>query len=144
MTVPARFSTKRLALTFIASFAVSVALSACGAKNKASPKTSAPTATISCSSASNPVIFDWTANRESAVNRAGGGYRVYVGSASGFSVAQALQNINVPYASGAQAPTSATLSTLAKGRYFVRVAAYSNLGGANLSADSSEVCIDVK
>jgi len=77
------------------------------------------------------VTLDWQANRESGVNRAGGGYQV---SISG------QPTIIVPYTVGATAPTS-TMVSLDTGRYTVTVRAFAALdpqGGnaGNLSAAS--------
>ena len=63
------------------------------------------------------VTISWDANRESGVNRAGGGYQV---SVSG------QPTRDVPYASGSAAPTS-TVFTLSSGTYTVSVRAYAAL-----------------
>jgi hypothetical protein len=84
------------------------------------------------------VTIAWDANRESGVNRAGGGYQV---SISG----QPTQD--VPYTSGLTAPTSAKVS-LQRGSYTVTVRAYAALdpqGGnaGNLSAPSQLLTVNV-
>ncbi len=63
------------------------------------------------------VTIAWDANRESGVNRAGGGYRVTVGGAA---------PVDVPYVSGDRAPTSLVVK-LAPGTYAVTVVAYAAL-----------------
>ncbi|HLP97226.1 MAG TPA: hypothetical protein VK149_02150 [Sideroxyarcus sp.] len=83
-------------------------LSACGGGGGGS---SAP------APASHTVNISWTANREAAVNTTGGGYTVAISGQT---------PINVPYVSGAAAPTS-TSATLANGSYSVTVTAYSAL-----------------
>jgi hypothetical protein len=96
----------------------------------------------SSSTASGPtnknVLITWNANRESGVNRAGGGYRITI---SGMPV------IEVPYASGSLAPTSRTVS-LAPGSYTATIRAYAALdasGGTTgtESASSQTITIDV-
>ena len=64
-----------------------------------------------------PVTLSWDANRESAVNRAGGGYEV---SISG------QPPRDVPFTSGALAPTSIAVE-LVPGTYTVTVRAYAAL-----------------
>jgi hypothetical protein len=80
-------------------------LSACGGGSS----TPAPTPTA------HTVTVNWTANREAAVNRAGGGYTVIINGQA---------PIDVPYVSGVAAPTSIT-KTLMSGDYNVTVSAYS-------------------
>lgn len=81
-------------------------LSACGGGGSSSPPP--PT---------RPVNISWAPNLEAAVNRAGGGYTVAISGQS---------PINVPYVSGAAAPTS-TSARLTAGTYSVTVTAYSAL-----------------
>ncbi|MDH3310680.1 MAG: hypothetical protein OEM48_04090 [Gammaproteobacteria bacterium] len=80
------------------------------------------------------VQVSWTANRETAVNSPGGGYKVYYSSTAGFNIASA-NVIDVPYAAGAT-PTSTTLSLLT-GTHYIKVIAYSTLnpGGSTPSAE---------
>jgi hypothetical protein len=82
------------------------------------------------------VTLSWLANHESAVNRSGGGYRVYYSSTPGFALAS-VQPIDVPWTSGAHAPTTTTASLLSGSNYYVKVVAYSSLNTAG-SAPSSE------
>lgn len=86
------------------------------------------------------VQVSWSANREAAVNRAGGGYKVYYSTTPGFDIATASV-VDVPYASGATAPISTTL-TLASGTYYVKVVAYSVLNAAG-SQPSTELSVNV-
>ena len=84
------------------------------------------------------VTLDWQANRESGVNRAGGGYQV---SISG------QPTIIVPYTVGATAPTS-TIVSLNTGSYTVTVRAFAALdpqGGnaGNISAASQMLILVV-
>lgn len=85
------------------------------------------------------VLVSWTANRETAVNGPGGGYKVYSSTTAGFNIASA-NVIDVPYAAGAAAaPTSTTLSLLT-GTHYIKVIAYSTLNPAG-SAPSTEIAI---
>jgi hypothetical protein len=72
------------------------------------------------------VAVSWNANRERAVNSAGGGYRVYYGKIPGFSISGAA-SVEVPYVSGATAPTGTSINGLAPGTYYFKVVAYSAL-----------------
>ena len=87
---------------------------------------------------SHSVTLSWQANRDSGVNRAGGGYEV---SISGQPI------IVVPYASGPAAPTSTTV-TLTTGTYSVTVRAFAALdsqGGntGSFSAPSAQLIVNV-
>jgi hypothetical protein len=84
------------------------------------------------------VTLSWTANRESGVNRAGGGYELQV---SGH------EPVVIPYVSGATAPTSAALR-LPSGDYTVSVRAFAALdmqGGSarTYSAASQAILLGV-
>ena len=93
-------------------FACTLLLTACGGGGGgSSPPPPPPTPT------SHSVTISWAANREAAVNSAGGGYTVAI---SGQTV------INVPYTSGVAAPTTTT-TTLMSGSYSGTVTAYSAL-----------------
>ena len=85
------------------------------------------------------VQVSWTANREAAVNSAGGGYKVYYASTSGFSV-PAPNVVDVPFVSGS-APTSTRL-TLPSGTHYFKVVAYSGLNSAG-SVPSTQMSITV-
>jgi len=89
------------------------------------------------------VTVSWASSPETAVNSAGGGYRVYYSTDPNF-VPHGAPAAVVPYA-GAAAP-SATLS-LSVGTYYVRVVAYSSLpvpgGGTAVSAPSTAVVVRV-
>lgn len=78
------------------------------------------------------LVIRWEANRETAVNQAGGGYRVYRGLTSGFDVATATM-VDVPYQGGALAPTQTVLN-FTPGTYYVKVTAYSALNPAGSAA----------
>lgn len=91
------------------------------------------------------VQVSWAANRETAVNGTGGGYKVYSSKTAGFDVATA-SSVDVPFTSGPTAPTSTTLRNLSTGTYFVKVVAYSALtppGGnrGSTSAPSAEISV---
>ena len=89
-------------------FATALLISACGGGGGSS---SPPTPT------SHTVNISWAANRETAVNSAGGGYTVAISGQT---------PINVPYVSGVAAPTMIN-ATLMTGSYSVAVKAYSAL-----------------
>lgn len=101
-----------------------------------SAETSFPTGSLTAQ-------ISWTANRETAVNTTGGGYKVYYSRQSGFSLASA-QVVNVPYVSGTSAPTSTTLTSLASGTYYIKVVAYSTLAGNQVSAPSAQTSIELQ
>jgi hypothetical protein len=91
-----------------------------------------------CGDSSKSVALSWTANRESGVNKAGGGYEVTI---------TGRPAIDVPYVSGTSAPTTTTVS-LPSGNYTVTVRAYAALDaqGTNtktLSAPSQPVTVTV-
>ncbi len=85
------------------------------------------------------ISVSWNANRESAVNAPGGGYRVYYSTTPGFDIATA-NVIDEPYVSGPSAHTSTTIQ-LASGTYYFKVVAYSalNSAGSEPSQESSIV-----
>ena len=98
---------------------------------------------VSCSGASKNVTVSWTANKEVDVNKTGGGYKIYYSPLSGFAVGDGgVTVVDVPYASGASAPTSKVMS-LPSCLYYVRVAGYSALGGGSTSDLSTEVSVTV-
>lgn len=96
---------------------ISTSLFGCGGGS------SAPTPT------SHTVNISWAANREAAVNSAGGGYTVAISGQS---------PINVPYVSGLAAPTTIA-ATLMTGSYSVAVTAYSALNPPGGSTGSTSV-----
>lgn len=82
------------------------------------------------------VTLSWNANRESGVNAPGGGYRI--------SISGQLP-IDVPYVSGALAPTAKDV-TLQSGSYTVTVTAYAALdaqGGLAGSASRPSQALSV-
>ena len=105
-----------------------VMLAACGGGGESSP---APITT-------HAVTLSWQPNRDSGVNRAGGGYQVSI-------TGQPM--IVVPYVSGPAAPTSATVM-LTTGTYTVAVRAFAALdsqGGntGSLSVSSVPIIVNV-
>lgn len=82
------------------------------------------------------VEITWTANRETAVNAPGGGYRVYYADTSGFDIAGATM-VEVPHQGASPAPTSTVLN-LPPGVHYIKVTAYSALdpAGSSPSAES--------
>ncbi len=79
------------------------------------------------------VLVQWTANKEKAVNTAGGGYRVCYSQTQGFTSGGTCQN--VPYVSGPTAPTSATISP-GTGRWYIKVYGYSALNPTGSAASN--------
>jgi len=75
------------------------------------------------------VNISWAANREAAVNSAGGGYTVAING---------QVPINVPFASGSLAPTTTTAS-LPAGNYTVTVTAYSALSPSGGTSGSTSL-----
>ena len=68
------------------------------------------------------VHVSWDANRESGVNSAGGGYRVYYSSTG--SITAGTPFVNIAFAAGTT-PTTADLTGLTPGNYTISVLAYS-------------------
>ncbi len=90
----------------------------------------------SFTTASGNIQISWDANLETAVNSPGGGYKVYYSSNSGFNPGDVgVTEIDVPYSSGASAPTS-VLTPLNPGIYYIRIAAYSALNAPGASGGS--------
>lgn len=87
------------------------------------------------SSAGGEVEIAWDANRDSAVNAPGGGYRVYYSSVAGFRLADAAV-IDVPYTAGGT-PTRVVV-TLPDGQHYIKIVAYSALNPAG-SEPSAEI-----
>jgi hypothetical protein len=91
------------------------------------------------------LVLNWDANHESAVNSAGGGYRVYYAFSPNVNTSTA-SFLDVPYVSGTQAPTTVTLTNPVNGTYYFRVVAYSTFSPPNgstirRSSDSTEVSV---
>lgn len=86
------------------------------------------------------VEISWSPNRESGVNRAGGGYRVYHSTTPGFSLTGAAF-VEVPYAGGETTPARVVLA-LPPGTHYIKVVAYSALNPSG-SAPSAEVAVTV-
>ena len=86
------------------------------------------------------VAITWSANHEAAVNRTGGGYRVYYSNTPNFAIGSATQ-VDVPYVSGPTSPVTNTL-TLVAGTYYIKVVAYSTLNPAG-STPSAEIQVVV-
>lgn len=83
------------------------------------------------------VNISWLKNPETAVNRSGGGYKVYYSSTSGFNITDAgVTEVDVPYVSGASAPIS-KLVQFPPGTYYIRVVAYSGLNAPGTTGGST-------
>jgi hypothetical protein len=91
----------------------------------------------SLTTASGNIQISWDENPETAVNRSGGGYKVYYSPNSGFDPGDGgVTVIDVPWTTGASAPTS-VVTSLDPGAYYIRVAAYSALNPPGSSGGSS-------
>lgn len=87
--------------------------------------------------AAGDIQISWDGNSETAVNRPGGGYKVYYSANSGFNPGDGgVTEIDVPYSSGLSAPTS-VLIQLSPGVYYMRVIAYSALSPPGASSGST-------
>lgn len=122
-----------------------LALSACTSEK--SPPNSPPSTGTGGSPTSVKIRINWAANPEVDVNTTGGGYRVYYAKSPNVSTSSGTY-VNVPYVSGVTAPTTALLSGLTVGTYYVKVVAYSaynpqGISGGNQSLGSSETSISV-
>lgn len=74
------------------------------------------------------VKVSWNANRETAVNATGGGYKVYYSNSSGFDISDAgVGVVDVPFVAPPAAPTSISLQLSSGQYYYFRVVAYSTL-----------------
>lgn len=90
------------------------------------------------------VELRWTPSRASGVNAAGGGYRVYWSTTSGFAPGDpGVQSLDVPWPGSGQTPATASL-TLSSGNYYFKVVAYAATGGGIESAPSAEVALAVR
>jgi hypothetical protein len=91
------------------------------------------------------LVLNWDANHESAVNSAGGGYRVYYAFSPGVDTTQA-SFLDVPFVSGTLAPTTVTFTNPGQATYYFRVVAYSTFSPptgntVRRSSDSAEISI---
>jgi hypothetical protein len=86
------------------------------------------------------VDVTWTANKERAVNQAGGGYKIYYSQIPDFNYATE-SFVNVPYVSGALAPTEGQITGLTPGIWFIKVVAYSSIEGGGVSSPSAEMTV---
>ncbi len=128
-----RYSYRQCAIVLLSLF--SLIQASCGGGGESTP------------SAMRTVEVSWDANRETAVNSTGGGYRVYYSMRSGFTLDDAgVSEIDVPYAAPPLAPTSIKVE-LQSGQYYFRVVAYSDLNspwgsiGGSVSAPSREIVL---
>lgn len=143
---------KRIFRVFFGLAAVLIAVSGCKAEIPGDPSGSTGSANPgsggeTTSSGTYNVNVSWNANREKAVNTAGGGYRVYYSRISPVNTAGGTYK-DVPYVSGSAAPTSTLLPQLSSGTIYIRVIAYSAMnppGGSSgsVSSDSQETSISL-
>ena len=81
------------------------------------------------------VAVSWSANRERAVNSAGGGYRVYYSRVSGFDISTAPY-VDVAYVSGPTTAITYNFTTLMAGITYFKVQAYSAMNAPGLTSGS--------
>jgi len=87
------------------------------------------------------VTISWDANREKNVNTTGGGYIVYYSQTKNFDISTA-DSVEVTYEEN---KLSAEVELLSGSTYYVKVAAYSNLDGAEyISKPSTEQTLEIK
>ena len=86
------------------------------------------------------VQISWNANHEKTVNSAGGGYKVYYSTTQNFNLAGATL-VNVPYSSGATAPTSIVIPSLGSGTYYIKVVAYSSINTTGSVSQQTSVTV---
>ena len=91
---------------------------------------------------SKAVRITWDANKEKSVNSKGGGYKVYYSQIKNNDPEKSLF-VDVPYYSGALAPTSVRISNLNQGTYYFIVQAYSALNSGSKSLSSTEISVEV-
>lgn len=115
MTLSQFFSFKSSSIALL----TTLAITACGGGGGSAPPPPVPTSHV--------VNLSWTANREAAVNRAGGGYKVAISG-------QPVIDVPFPYA----ASGAAAVATLMSGTYSVTVTAYSAMN-ANTGIAASGV-----
>lgn len=124
--------------------ALALLMAACSSKS--APK-SVNTSTPPAAATAVKIRINWAANPEVDVNTTGGGYRVYYAKSPNVSTTSGTY-VSVPYVSGPTAPTTALLSGLTVGTYYVKVVAYSaynpqGIAGGNQSAGSTETSITI-
>ena len=93
----------------------------------------------SITTASGDIKISWNENPETAVNRSGGGYKVYYSANSGFDPGDSgVTEIDVPWTTppGEPAPPS-VVTPLSPGIYYIRIAAYSSLNPPGSSGGST-------
>lgn len=121
-----------------ATLSLSLVLTGCPVSGTASaPKRPAPR--IPTTDPKN-VLISWTANRETAVNSAGGGYKVHYSTRMGFPL-PADNFVDVPYVSGATAPTSVVVSLTGKTTWYIRVVPYSALEDEGTASSQISVAV---
>jgi len=136
-----------MSLCAVALLALSLILPGCklGEQKKSSKgtSTSVNTSTTSTNTAVTTlktILVSWSPNRESAVNTTGGGYKVYYSKTDATVSVVTSSVVNVPFVSGTLSPTTAQLTGLTAGTYFVKVVAFSSRNTAgSVSAISSLV-----
>lgn len=105
----------------------------CGASDAGAPQPVGPLPLTG----PNSVQVSWAANRETAVNSPGGGYRVYYSRTPNFDVASA-EFTDVPYDPGlGTTPTSVVIDDLPSGTIYFKVVAYSALNRPGASGGST-------
>ena len=115
-----------------------VTLTACGGGSSGSGSGPTPVTPVTCTGGT-PITVTWAANKETAVNMAGGGYIVYFSASTGFNPGDAnVCSQAVPYVMGALAPTTTIIHPSA-GTLYVRIAATSALDAPGTTGGSESV-----
>lgn len=135
-------------LTLASSLSIAVLITACGGNggDDEGGGTTPPPQSSECTDGPG-VTISWSANKETSVNRSGGGYTVYYSKTSTADPGDdGVCNKKVPSAGGT-APTSTTINPTS-GTWYVFVTAYSNItppggSGGSVSEKSSLISVDV-
>lgn len=116
---------------------LAITLTACGGGGGGGGGGSGPTpiTPVSCTGGT-PITVSWAANKETAVNTAGGGYVIYFSASTGFNPGDAnVCSKVVPY----QVGVTSTIINPSAGTLFVRVAATSALDAPGTTGGSESV-----
>ena len=88
------------------------------------------------------VTISWNANNEKDINQAGGGYKIHYSTTQGFSLGEGgVTVVDVPYVSGAKAPTSKEIYFSSGGAKYFKIVAYS---ASKTSLDAQEISVTVE
>lgn len=89
------------------------------------------------------INVSWIASKAAAVNKVGGGYKIYLSKTSGFNPGDSgVTSKNVAYVSGTSTASSTIINTTSSGKWYIRVAAFSSLNSGNGSGGSESIAAD--